>query len=78
MFVFSFGYLLGQLDTASLAVGEARVHLLAGLLDGLEDGLVVEAWLSDNQSFLLLERNVVVLDAYFYTNLLASHTLSVW
>lgn len=55
----------GDLDTSVLAVDGARVDLLAGLLDRLEDRLVVEAGLSDDDGFLLLEGDFVVLDTFF-------------
>ena len=52
-----------ELDGLGLAVGLAGVDLLAGLLDGAEDGLVVEPGLGDHQGLLLVERDVVALDA---------------
>lgn len=63
--------LLGHLDAARLAVDEARVDLLARLLDGLEHGFVVEAWLGYDEGFLLLEGDFVALDACFVARLLA-------
>jgi hypothetical protein len=54
---------LGQVDTLGLAVSLAGLDGLAGLLDGAEDGLVVEAGLGNNKGLLLLERDLVRLDA---------------
>ena len=55
--------LVGKLDRLGLAVGLTSVDLLAGLLDGAEDGLIVEPGLGDHQGLLLIERDVVALDA---------------
>lgn len=53
---------IGQVDALGLAVGLAGLDGLAGLLDGAEDGLVVEAGLGDDKGLLLLERDLVRLD----------------
>jgi hypothetical protein len=51
------------LDLTLQAVGLARLDLLAGLLDLLEDGLVVERLCGDDFSGLGFEGDVVGLDA---------------
>lgn len=52
-----------KLNALADAVDLAAVDLLARLLDGLEDGLVVELGLGNDGGLLLLEGDVVGLDA---------------
>lgn len=55
---------IGQVDALGLAIGLAGLDGLARLLDGAENGLVVQTGLGDDECFLLLERDFVRLDAY--------------
>ena len=52
-----------RLDVPGLAVGLSRLDDLAGLLDLLEDGVVIEGVFGNDFCRLALERDVVRLDA---------------
>jgi hypothetical protein len=54
---------MSRLDLLLLSVGLARLDLLAGLLDLLQDGIVVERVGGDNLGGLGLEGDVVGLNA---------------
>ena len=54
---------MSRLDLALQTIGLARLDLLAGLLDLLEDGLVVERLCGDDFGGLGFEGDVVGLDA---------------
>ncbi len=45
------------------AISLAGIDLLAGLLDGLQDGLVVKRWLSNDGCSLWIERDLIWLDS---------------
>lgn len=71
VFIFDFIFILlvSEFDGLDDAVGVALddlpgpVDLLAGLLDGAEDGLVLEVGAGDDAGLLVLERDVVALNA---------------
>ena len=62
-----------QLDALLDAVGLAAVDLLAGLGDGLQDLLVAEFRAGNNDGGLVLEADLVALDAYVPTVSSVSH-----
>lgn len=65
----------GNLDALGLAVGLAAVDLLARLGNGLEDRLVGQRRLGDHDSLLLLEGDLVGLDACRWGRNEVSHCL---
>lgn len=48
-----------KLNALGLAIGFARVDLLASLLDGLQDSGVVESWLSDDSCGLGVKGDII-------------------
>jgi hypothetical protein len=62
-------------DLPFLSVGLARLDLLAGLLDLLQDGLVVERLCGDNLGGLGLEGDVVGLNTWCFVSACRSAVL---
>jgi len=59
--------LLRQLNRLRLTISFPRVDLLASLLYGLQDGLIVDRWLGEDGRRLGVKRDIVRFNAYTLT-----------